>query len=167
MMLTYNFRTNEMIECEHKSLIDELSKMTDEDLEKWINLLFLILWMNQITIKCSTDQTSYELLYDYACVLSIEMHISTWTTFIWNIIQTQTDLLAIHAEQLLCCDIDLKETAAHIQWTRKQGKEYMNNIQNIENQNYKIEDLVLLYNSHYKNNNTADCKLKFWWLKLY
>ena len=43
----------------------------------------------------------------------------------------------------------------------------MNNIQNIENQNYKIENLVLLYNSHYKNDNTADYKLKFWWLELY
>ena len=43
----------------------------------------------------------------------------------------------------------------------------MNDIWNIEDQNYKIEDLVLLYNNHYKNDNTADCKLKFWWLKLY
>ena len=95
------------------------------------------------------------------------MHIFTWTTLIWNIVQTQTDLLAIHAEQLLCYDIDLKKTAAYIQQIREQNKEHMNDIQNIENQNYKIEDLVLLYNNHYKNNNTTNCKLEFWWLKLY
>ena len=58
-------------------------------------------------------------------------------------------------------DIDLKETAAHIQQIRKQSKKHINDIQNTEDQNYKIEDLVLLYNSHYKNNNTTDCKLKF------
>ena len=34
MMLTYNFRTNEMIEHKHKSLINELLKMIDRDLEK-------------------------------------------------------------------------------------------------------------------------------------
>ena len=82
MMSVYNFRTNEMIEHEHKSLINELSKMTDKDLEKWINLLFLILWMNQIIIKHNTDWTLYELLYNYVCVLSIETHIFTWTTLV-------------------------------------------------------------------------------------
>ena len=65
-------------------------------------------------------------------------------------------------KQLLCHNIDLKETAVHIQQIKEQSKKYINNIQNIKNQNYKIEDLVLLYNSHYKNNNTADYKLKFW-----
>ena len=167
MMSVYNFRTNKMIKHEHKSLINELSKMTDRNLEKWINLLFLILWMNQIIIKHSINWTLYELLYDYTCVLFIETHISTWTILIWNIVQTQTDLLAIHVEQLLHYDIDLKETATYIQWIKKQSKEHINDIWNTEDQNYKVEDLVLLYNSYYKNNNTADHKLKFWWLELY
>ena len=70
-------------------------------------------------------------------------------------------------KQLLCCNINLKETAAHIQQIKEQNKEYINDIQNTENQNYKIEDLILLYNNHYKNDNIADCKLKFWWLELY
>jgi len=30
-----------------------------------------------------------------------------------------------------------------------------------------IRDLVLLYNSRYKNDNTAEQKLKFWWLYSY
>ena len=79
------------------------------------------------------NQTLYELLYDYIYVLSIEMCIFTWTTFIWNIIQTQTDLLTICVKQLLCCDINLKKTAACIQWIRKQSKEHMNDIWNVEN----------------------------------
>ena len=70
-------------------------------------------------------------------------------------------------KQLLCYDIDLKETATYIQQIKKQSKEHINNIWNIKNQNYKIENLILLYNNHYKNNNTADYKLKFWWLELY
>ena len=34
IVLTYNFDVNRMIEHEHKSLIDDLTKMTTEDLEK-------------------------------------------------------------------------------------------------------------------------------------
>jgi len=37
----------------------------------------------------------------------------------------------------------------------------------VKNQSYIIKDLVLLYNSKYKNNNTAEWKLKFWWLDFY
>ena len=111
----YNPRANGMVERGHKPLIDGLSKMTDRDLEKWTNLLPLILWTDQTTIRCSTGWTPYELLYGYACVLPIEARIPTWTTLTWNTVQTRADLLAIHAEQLLHCDIDLKEAAAHIQ----------------------------------------------------
>jgi hypothetical protein len=34
------------------------------------------------------------------------------------------------------------------------------------NEDYKVEDMVLLYNSQYKNNNTAVWKLEFWWLRV-
>ena len=43
----------------------------------------------------------------------------------------------------------------------------MNKFWNMKNQDYIIEDLVLLYNSRYKNDNTAEWKLKFWWLDSY
>ncbi len=35
------------------------------------------------------------------------------------------------------------------------------------NWDYKIEDIILLYNSWYKNDNTAVWKLEFWWLEPY
>ena len=75
--------------------------------------------------------------------------------------------MIIWAEQLLCQDIDLEETAVHIEWIRQQDKNWINSAQNVKNQSYKIEDLVLLYNSQYKKDNTADWKLNYWWLDLY
>ena len=84
-----------MIEHEHKSLIDDLTKMTTEDLEKWTDLLSLILWADRTTICRSTDWTLYELLYDYSCILSIEAHIFTWSTLNWKSVQIQADLLTI------------------------------------------------------------------------
>jgi len=43
MMSVYNSDVNSMMKYKHKFLIDELTKMTNRDLEKWIDLLFLIL----------------------------------------------------------------------------------------------------------------------------
>jgi hypothetical protein len=154
-----------MMKREHKPLIDALSKMTAEGLSKWSDLLTLILWANQTTIKRSTDWTPYEILYEYACILTIEARISTWSTLIWKKVRTCSDLLMIQAEQLLHCDMNLEETAAQIQWMRQSSKEHMNSARHAVNQDYKVEDMVLLYNSQYKNNNTAVQKLEFWWLR--
>ena len=166
-MSAYNSDTNEMIKCEHKSLIDGLTKMTTEDLEKWTDLLSLILWADRTTIHRSTDWTLYKLLYDYLCILSIEAHILTWSTLNWKSVWTQADLLTIQTEQLLCWDIDLEEITVHIEQIRQQGKNWINSVQNVKNQSYKIGNLVLLYNSQYKKDNTADWKLNYWWLDLY
>ena len=43
----------------------------------------------------------------------------------------------------------------------------MNSARHAVNWDYKVEDMVLLYNSRYKNNNTAAQKLEFWWLGPY
>jgi len=165
--LTYNSEANDMVKREHKPLIDALSKMTAEGLSKWSDLLTLILWVNWTTIKRSTDQTPYEILYKYVCILTIEACISTWSTLTWKKVRTHSNLLMIWAEQLLCHDMNLKETAAWIQQMHQSNKEYMNSARHAVNWDYKIEDMVLLYNSQYKNNNTAAQKLEFWWLRLY
>jgi hypothetical protein len=113
-----------MMKHEHKPLIDALSKMTAEGLSKWSDLLTLILWANQTTIKRSTDWTPYEILYEYACILTIEAHISTWSTLIWKKVRMCSDLLMIWAEQLLCHDMNLEETAAQIQQMSEQQRTY-------------------------------------------
>ncbi len=113
----YNPEANSMVKCEHKPLIDALSKMTTEGLSKWSDLLTLILWADQTTIKRSTGWTPYEILYEYACILTIEARISTWSTLAWKKVRMCSDLLMIWAEQLLCHDMNLEKTAAQIQQT--------------------------------------------------
>ncbi len=163
----YNSEANGMMKCEHKPLIDALFKMTAEELSKWSDLLTLILWADQTTIKRSTDWTSYEILYEYACILTIEARIPTWSTLAWKKVRTHSDLLMIWAEQLLHHDMNFEETAAQIQWTHQSSKEHINSVKHAVNWDYKVEDMVLLYNSRYKDDNTAAQKLEFWWLRLY
>jgi hypothetical protein len=42
------------------------------------------------------------------------------------------------------------------------SKEHMNDVRDAIDWDYKIEDMVLLYNNRYKNDNTAAWKLEFW-----
>ena len=133
VMSVYNSDTNEMIKCRHKSLIDRLAKITTEDLEKWTDLLSSILWADRTTICRSTDQTLYKLLYDYSCVLLIEACVFTRSTLNWKGIRTQADLLIIWAEQLLCQDIDLEKTTAHIEWIRQQDKNWTDSAWHVKN----------------------------------
>ncbi len=163
----YNSKANDMVKHEQKPLINTLSKMIAEGLNKWSDLLTLILWANQTTIKRSTDWTSYEILYEYACILTIKACISTWSTLIWKKVRMCSNLLMSWAEQLLCHDMNLKKTAAQIQQTCWSDKEHMNDARHAVNWDYKVEDMILLYNSRYKNNNTAVQKLEFWWLESY
>jgi len=63
--------------------------------------------------------------------------------------------------------MNLEETAAQIQQMRQSSKEHMNSARHAVNQDYKVEDMILLYNSQYKDDNTAAQKLEFWWLGPY
>ncbi len=91
----YNSEANSMVKREHKPLINTLSKMIAEEPDKWSDLLTLILWTNQTTIKRSTDWTPYEILYKYACILTIKARISTWSTLIWKKVRMCSNLLTI------------------------------------------------------------------------
>lgn len=79
-MSVYNSETNNIIEWDHKFLIDELVKMMNENLKKWIDLLFLIFWSNWTILCRSTDKTLYKLLYRCLCILFIEAWILMWST---------------------------------------------------------------------------------------
>jgi len=88
MMSAYNSDVNSMIKHRHKFLINELTKMTNEVLKKWTDLLSLIFWVNQITICKNIDKILYELLYEYSCVLLIKACISTWNIIVWHKVKT-------------------------------------------------------------------------------
>jgi len=82
----YNSEANDMMKREHKPLIDALSKMTAEGLDKWSDLLTLVLWANQTSIRRSTDWTPYEILYEYACIC----HSFFWTQLLTVILLSHT-----------------------------------------------------------------------------
>jgi len=47
----YHLQVNGMVERGYKPVINALSKMTDEDLENWVDNLYTILWANRVTVR--------------------------------------------------------------------------------------------------------------------
>jgi hypothetical protein len=77
VVFEYHSQINEMIEREHKSLIDSLSKMINEDLKKWVQNLTAVNWINRTIVWASIDYTSFYLNCENEIVMLIELNIST------------------------------------------------------------------------------------------
>ena len=57
--------------------------------------------------------------------------------------------------------MDLEEVVARVKRMRMKSKEYNNDTQHAVNRKYRVENLVLLYNLWYKDNNSIQRKLQF------
>ena len=60
---TYHASINEMIKKEHQSLINVLSKLIENKIERWSQYFHIILWVDRITVRDFIDITSFQLLY--------------------------------------------------------------------------------------------------------
>ena len=79
MISSYNLQANEMIEVEHRPIIDTLLKMTQKgtiiEMNEWITHLLTILLADRMTIKISTEMTSFQILYEEKAMLLIKLNI--------------------------------------------------------------------------------------------
>ncbi len=162
----YNPTANGVSERGHQPVINGLAKMDGGD-RKWVENLPAILWADRTTVRAPTGKTPYEILYGYRCVLPIETRIPSWSTLPWTSVRSREDLLAMRAQQMQRRDEDLEEAAARLQRMREQGKEAWDQAMDAKESAFQIDDLVLLYNSRYQNDDSIVRKLAFWWLGPY
>ena len=73
----------------------------------------------------------------------------------------------MRAEQLLKRDLDFKEVRARIKRIRLESAEAANKYISAENRVYSVSDFILVYNSRFIIDRTADRKFIFKWLGLY
>ena len=96
----YHASINEIIKKEHQLLINVLSKLIEDKIERWSQYLHTILWTNWIIIRDFIDITFFRLLYEYNTILFIEIKYSIWQIMNWNKIQSIEDLLIMQIRQL-------------------------------------------------------------------
>ncbi len=159
----YHSQINEMIERDHKSLSDALSKMSNDELESWMNNLHVVLWADRFTVKSIIDLTSFYLQCDSESVLSIELEISIWRVLSWQEIHTIEELLAMRARQLQKRNENMNEARDLLKRMRKQRKEYFDAEHFTIDKKINKSDLMLLHDTQHENDRSINRKLKYRW----
>ena len=75
---TYYALINEIIEREHQLLINVLSKLIEDKIERWLQHFHAMLWVDRIIVRDFTDVVSFRFLYEHDAVLLIEIEYSIW-----------------------------------------------------------------------------------------
>ena len=73
---TYHALINKMIKKEHRSLINVLSKLIENKIERWLQHFHAILWTDRIIVRDFINVISFRLLYEHDAVLLIEIKYS-------------------------------------------------------------------------------------------
>ena len=76
---------NKMIEMNYKSIANILSKLmmrkTLTEMNEWVIHFSAVLWTDQMTVKKSTEITSFQMFHEEKTVLFIEFDVLIWQTF--------------------------------------------------------------------------------------
>ena len=116
---TYHALINEMIERRHRPLINVLSKLIENKIERWSQHLHAMLWTDRIIVRDFIDVISFRLLYEHDAILLIEIKYPTWHIMDWNKIRSIKDLLTMQIKQFQKRNEDLKEAVLHLKRMRK------------------------------------------------
>ena len=111
---TYHALINEMIKREHRSLINVLSKLIDNKIERWSQHFHAMLWTDRIIVRDFIDVISFRLLYEHDAILLIEIEYSIWHIMNWNKIRSTEDLLSMRVKQLQRKNEDFEKAALHL-----------------------------------------------------
>jgi hypothetical protein len=152
-----------MIKKDHKSLFDVLSKMSDEELENWMNNFHVVFWADRFTVKFITDLISFYLQCDNESMLSIELKIFIWKILSWQEIHIIEDLLTMRTRQLQRRNENMNEARNLLKRMRKQKKEYFDSKHFATNKDINKNDLVLFHDIQHENDQSINRKLKYKW----
>ena len=159
MTSTYYASINEMIEKEHRSLINVLLKLIENKIKRWSQHFHAMLWTDQIIVRDFTDVISFRLLYEHDAILLIEIEYSIWHIMNWNKIRSIEDLLTMRVRQFQRKDEDFEEAALHLRRMRKQNKELFDDKHQLRKIFLNADDLMLKHDI--KLDNKYNLKLVF------
>ena len=158
---TYHALINEMIKREDQSLINVLSKLIKDKIERWSQYFHSMLWTDRIIVRDFTDVISFRLLYEHDAILLIEIKYSVWHIMNWNKIRSIEDLLTMRVKQFQKRNKDFDQVALHLKRMRKQNKKLFNNKYQLRKIFLNADDLMLKYDI--KFDNKYDFKFIFRW----
>jgi hypothetical protein len=131
------------IEGGHKPIVNALAKMDGP----WVDNLHAVLLADRVSIQESTGYSPYQLVTGQNPVLPIELALPTWQTLPFRQVKTRDELIAVRAMQLSLRDQFVKDAAERTERLRLRKKEYWDEHKEIQYDEFKPGDLVLLWDS--------------------
>ena len=99
LISTYHALIKEIIKKEHRPLINILSKLIENKIERWLQHFHAMLWTDEIIIRDFIDRIFFRLLYEHDAIIFIKIEYSTWHEMNWNKIRSIEDLLTMRVKQ--------------------------------------------------------------------
>ena len=146
-----------------------MSKLTMREIlteiNDWITYLSAVLFADQITVKKSTEISSFWMIYKEKAVLSIKLDVFIWQMLSWETIWSTDDLMIMQARQIQRHNTDIEKVKAHLQHMWIQDKKQYNKMKKLITKFLKKNNLILLHDNKFKM--LYSIKLKFCWTESY
>ena len=108
-----------MIEVNHKSITDALSKLMMREaltkVDEWVTHLSAVLWTDWMTVKRSMRMILFQMFHEEKTMFFIELDVLMWQMLSWETIQNTDDLMTMWARQIERHDADIEKVKAHLQ----------------------------------------------------
>jgi hypothetical protein len=116
----YNPSANGVIERGNRSIKEAIFRRSRDHPERWFEYLEYALWADRTTVRRSTGETPYFLLYGQTCPLPIDWSENTLLIANWEAVASTEDLLEARMIQLERRVDELAKAKERVQKTRAQ-----------------------------------------------
>lgn len=154
----YNPAANGMVERGHAQLKEAIFRRCRHSVAEWSNYLPYALWADRTTVRRSTGQTPYFMVYGQECVLPIDTSEKTLMISNWEKVTDTVDLLEARMRQLELRDTDLKIASKRVEASRALSIEYINEKRfrrHRDDQELKPGELVLIREARFDTTHKA------------
>ena len=145
----YNSQANGLIERQHFPVHESIMKTCDGDEHKWRSIIHAVFWAERVTIQRSTGYSPFYMVHGVHPLLPFDIAEATYLLPTLDAGISTSDLISIHAKQLLKRETDLATFRSDIMKSRlaaiRRFEETFAKV--IVDFNFQPGSLVLLRNS--------------------
>ena len=73
-----------LVEYSHDALVNSITKYCYNDYRRWLEAFHLTMWVDRITVQCSTEYILFKLLYRCNMLLPIDLRLEAQNLIDWD-----------------------------------------------------------------------------------
>ncbi|KAJ8457162.1 hypothetical protein ONZ45_g18426 [Pleurotus djamor] len=159
----YNSQANGIVERQHFSVREAISKACDGDEKKWVSVAPVVFWAERVSIVKATGFSPYYMVHGVEPTLPFDIHEATYLVPPPSLQFSTADLIAYRARQFRKRPEDIENMCVKILKSRIQSIEQFEKkfVSNIHDYDFKPGALVLVRNSRLDNDLSGKMKARY------